>query len=87
MAVSVHVAAMGLFRINQSTGRIYQVGKDSVTIKEALSFVEEHRLVDDPTIPTTSGNPTIRGFLELEAAAGFEPVQVDQSMIITKKVV
>ena len=52
-----------------------------------MDFTEEteHRVVVDSNLATTSGNPSIKDYLEREAANDFEPVQIFQSFIITKK--
>lgn len=86
MAVQVHVAELGIFKI-LSNGRVVQTGgRDKVTIKESLNFDTQFRVIVSSDNTNTDNNPTIKAYLELEAADGFEPVQVFQTMIITKKV-
>jgi len=84
MAVEVHVAALNLMNISPD-GTIYQRGASNLSIKKTISFSTEHRVVVDNSIPNTANNPSIKTYLELEAANDFEPVQIFQSFIITKK--
>jgi len=84
MAVEVHVAELGLMNV-ASDGIVYQRGASNISIKKTLSFSTEHRVVIDSSLSTTNGNPSIKEFLEREAANDFEPVQIFQSFIITKK--
>lgn len=86
MAVQVHVAELGLFRVDLTTGDVYQPSKGSRSIKQNLNFDTQFRVVIDASNSNTDGNPTIKEYLQLEAAGGYEPVQVFQTMIITKKV-
>jgi len=86
MAVEVHVAELGLFHVDP-TGNVYQRGRaPDRTIKQNLAFDTQHRIVADASNPNTANNPTIKAYLEAEAVSGFEPVQLFQSMVITKKV-
>jgi len=84
MAVEVHVVSLGLMNISPD-GTVYQRGSSNLTIKKALNFSTEHRVIVDTNISSTSGNPNIKEYLEREAANDFEPVQIFQSLIITKK--
>jgi hypothetical protein len=84
MAVQVHVASLSLMNIS-ADGTIYQRGSSNISIKKAINFSTEHRVVVDSSIPNTANNPDIKTYLELEANDDFEPVQIFQSIIITKK--
>ena len=86
MAVVVHVVELGLFHVDGVTSEVYQRGRASRTIKQNLNFETQHRVVVDADIPNSSGNPLMKDYLVAEAADDFEPVQIFQSMIITKKV-
>jgi hypothetical protein len=84
MAVEVHVAELSLMNISPD-GTIYQRGSSNLSIKKVINFSTEHRVVADSSIPNTANNPSIKTYLELEAGDDFEPVQIFQSLIITKK--
>lgn len=85
MAVSVHFVYIALIRIAPD-GSVYNTSNSSKTIKESLNFTTEHRIMPDPTIPNSASYPDIKTYLEAEAASGYEPVQVEQTFIVTKMV-
>lgn len=82
--MQVHYAEVSLIHLKPD-GTPYTRSKGTTTIKEACQFTTEHRVFPDPTNPNTDNYPSIRDYLVLEAAAGFEPVQIGQYFIITKK--
>lgn len=85
MAIVTHVASLNLFQVDTNTGEVYQRGRaPGRAIKQNLNFDTQHRIVVDPDIPNTAGNPTIKDYLVLEAGDDFEPVQIFQSLVITK---
>jgi hypothetical protein len=85
MAVEVHVVDLALFNVSPD-GRVTQKGSGNLTIQETLKFDTEFRVVKSSDNSNTDDNPTIKEYLEREAADDFQPVQVFQTMIITKKV-
>ena len=93
MATS-HLARVGLMR-RAATGQIYVISGNKVnaagtgesvnlTIQQTLSFDEEHRVIVDTDIPNTSGNPTIKEYVETEATDGFLLKHMDQYIIVTE---
>jgi hypothetical protein len=80
MAVGVHVVRISLVPIN-SAGQV--VNKDTATMKEMLDTSTEPRVLADATIPNSTGNPTIRAYIEAEAGDDYVLKHVDQSLIIT----
>lgn len=79
---AVHVANMEYFKIAQD-GSVYQSTDTTKTIKQALNFTNDWRIVVDSNIPNSANNPTLSQYLNLEVAAGFVPVQVLNTMVIT----
>jgi len=87
MAVQSHFAEIGLVQIDPVSGRVYQRGHGgNLTIKEVLVFQTEHRILVDNALPNTSTNPTIKEYLELEAADDFQLKTVNQSFVVTEKI-
>ncbi|MEM3097453.1 MAG: hypothetical protein QXU32_01870 [Nitrososphaerales archaeon] len=89
----IHVAKIGLMQVDVSTGNV--INKDASAIKDFRTQLQpvttrprewtiEHRVIEDPTIPNTTGNPTIKAYLEAEDAAGLKLVYMDQYTIITQ---
>lgn len=89
MAVTIHYVNVGLVKLD-ATGTLVGSGNVStptVSMNGMLNFTTEHRVLPDLTIPSSSGYPTIKDYLEDEAALGFSVIQVAQYFIITQKVV
>lgn len=86
MAVTIHYAEIGLKRV-AADGTVYSISDTKRPIKNALNFTTEHRIFPDTANANTNNFPTIRQYLNLEAAAGFQIVQIGQSFIITQLVV
>ena len=82
MAVEIHVARIGERKVS-SAGQVFD--KNEATIKEVLEATTEDRVLEDSAISSTSGNPTIKQYLELEAANDFVLRHLDQNMIVTYK--
>ena len=84
MAVQAHYVTISLVRVSP-TGEVYNASSTTRPIKECLNFSTEHRIMPDSAIPSSAGYPTIQEYLNLEAAAGFEPVQIAEMFVLTKK--
>jgi len=82
--IYVHYAEIGLVHLKRD-GTIYDRAKNDITIKESMYVSTEHRILPDPTNSNTNSYPDIRTYLNLEAAAGYQPVQVAQYFIVTMK--
>jgi hypothetical protein len=86
MAVEVHLAELAYLNVLPD-GRVVRRGTElNLPINAMLKFDTEFRVIADSTNPNTTDEPNIREYLEREASSGFEPVQILQTMIITKKV-
>lgn len=79
---TVHVANLGLVKIKPD-GTPYHRGSSTRNISECLNFSEEHRIFPNNSNPNTEGYPTLEDYLNLEAADGYIPQIVNQSMVIT----
>lgn len=80
MAISIHVVRVGLQPV-APTGTV--LDKNTVTIKVMLTANTEHRVFEDPLVPSSSGNPTVPDYLIAEAAVDFKLQYMDQTMIVT----
>jgi len=80
MAVNVHVANVSLVTVNAAGVVKPRVG---MTIGEAIRTNNEVRIMQDATLPHTTGYPTVKTYLELEAADGFLLYHLDQTYCIT----
>lgn len=82
MAIGVHIARVGFFQID-SVGNVLKKNDPSVTLGQAMSGSSDHRIIEDAAISTTSGYPTVKAYLEAEAANDYVLEHMDQNMIIT----
>lgn len=84
MAKFVHVARLGLYTVDSTGARIDKSGSSTAinTLKDtSLEFL----VIPDASIPNSSGYPTIKTYLQNEAADDYELSHLDQSLIITYK--
>lgn len=81
----VHFVNLELVR-KTPDGRLYTVSDaPGITIKDALNFSQDFRVIKDSTIASSASRPTIKEYLELEAALSFEPKLITQTFIVTWK--
>lgn len=86
MAISIHVARHGLWRISDVSGKKYRsTNSAGVSFKEAMKFHTDDLVEIDSAINSTAGNPTVKAYLEAEAAVGYSFKHLDESYIITEK--
>ncbi len=76
----VHVANIGPVLINDLGG---VVDKDTMTIGQRMVANNQDRVLPDTSIPNTATSPTLKKYLELEAAQGFILYHLSQNLVIT----
>ena len=81
--MGVHVARVGVFNVD-ALGNILKKDDASITLKQQLSTSIEHLVVEDAANSNTSGNPTVKQYLELEAGDDYIIAYMDQSTVVTK---
>jgi hypothetical protein len=57
--------------------------KNTATIAEMTKANTEIRVIPDPAVPNSSGSPTMEDYLDAEAGAGFNPIVVNNTSIVT----
>jgi hypothetical protein len=67
-----------------SNGNIVDKNDPSTTIAQVMRSNTEMRVIPDQAVPSSLGSPTIQRYLDLEDAAGFRPVTVNNTMIVTQ---
>lgn len=77
----VHVVSIGYVKVRTGGG----VVQKQSTISENLSFDREFRVLENSNVPNSVGSPTLETYLSLEAAAGFIPNHISQSLVVTLK--
>lgn len=82
MAISVHVARVAFLQVN-AVGAVVSKDDSTAALSEHLSGSHEHRLLEDTNIANTSGNPSVKTYLESEASDDYVLNYMDQNTIIT----
>lgn len=54
------------------------------TINQVMTANSEHRIVENPNVPNSLGNPTIEAYLNAEDAAGRKVAFMSMNMIVTQ---
>ena len=86
MAINIHYVNVAFRRVNSDTGQVVSPDNPSTTIAMMLRTRDEHRVVSDASVPNSAGNPTVKQYLEAEAADGYKLQHMDQTQIITYEV-
>lgn len=82
MSLNVHVARVGIFNVDAFGSRIDK-NSPNTTINQLKSTRQEALVIADAAIPSTSGYPTVREYIEAEALLGYELLYMDASFVIT----
>jgi hypothetical protein len=82
MPLQVHVANIGLQQVD-TNGVVFS--KQSADMKRVISASTEQRIIPNADLINTSQSPTLKSYLELEAADGFSLKHLDQTFVITEK--
>lgn len=83
MAIGIHIAKVGLLDINLKTGMVINKNDPTTSINDMLHTEKQHRVLADPNIPSTAGNPTTEQYLINEAAINYTVRFYGQHLIIT----
>jgi hypothetical protein len=83
MAISIHVAQVGLFSIDATTGLKLNKDSNSVTINQMKNTEQRHLVIPDAGIPNSTNSPSVKEYLELEASSDFILGHMDQYTIVT----
>jgi len=83
MAIQIHVVYVNMQNVN-SLGTVVKTDGNT-PFKQRLDSTMEARIVEDPNISTSANSPTVKTYLELEAANDFVAEHLSQTMIVTYK--
>lgn len=83
MAVGIHVVYIGRKPI-QPDGTV--LNKNTATIQQMQNASGEDRVLADSAIENSAGYPTIKAYLEAEAADNYVLHHISQTMIVTYNV-
>lgn len=82
MAIPTHVAIIATQHVLPDNTVIR---KDTATLKQMQIASMELRVLEDGDIPNSSGNPTIKEYIEAEGDDDFQLMHLDQTFIVTQK--
>jgi hypothetical protein len=82
MAIGVHFVRLGLFTVDINGARIDKSGLGA-SINTMKSTSMEFLVIPDATVPNSSGYPTMKEYIKLEADDNYVVSHIDQSIIIT----
>jgi hypothetical protein len=82
MAINVHVARVGIFNVDQSRNRIDK-NSPATSINQLKYSRQDALVIFDSDNPNTNNFPSIKEYIEAEAASGFSLLYMDASFIIT----
>jgi len=82
MAMGVHVVRVA-FRKVDAAGNVVSKEDPNVTLKQHLQGSHDHRIIPSADVPNSATSPTVKAYLEAEAAADYVLEYMDQNMIVT----
>lgn len=82
MSIGIHVARVGLYTVDANNVRIDK-NSESTTINQLKNTKLEFLVIPDAAIPNSSGYPTLKEYLEAEAAANYVMSHMDQTTVVT----
>lgn len=83
MAIGIHVVYV-MLRDVKSDGSVLDKATASITDMRTASD-KQPRVIADSAIASSAGHPTVKTYLEREAAAGYTLNHMTQTMIVTYK--
>jgi len=83
MAISIHVAQVGFFAVDATTGLKLNKDSNNVTINQMKNTEQRHLIIPDTGIPNSTSSPSVKEYLELEASSDYILGHMDQYTIVT----
>ena len=80
--MTMHYVNVGLFQVDFNGVRIDK-GSPNTTISAVLNSTMDYLVIPDNGVTNSAGYPTIKAYLTLEAADGYQLQYMDQNKIIT----
>lgn len=78
--MNIHLVKTGEFRVNSSN---VIIDRNIASIEDMLDARREFLVIPDAAIPNSASSPTIKAYLEAEAADGYDLAHMDQGIIVT----
>ncbi len=82
--IGIHIARTGFFNVD-GLGNVVPKDNPTYTLKQQMQTSSDHRVIPDTSIASSLNYPTVKAYLEAEAALDYVLQHIDQSTIITYK--
>ena len=82
MAIQVHIARVAVLSVDH-LGNVIKKDDPNVTLKQHLHTHMDHRVLADAAIVNSANNPSMKDYIEAEAADDYVVHHMDQTTIIT----
>lgn len=82
MAINVHVARVAALNVD-TTGNVVKKDDPDVSLRQQLQTRIDHRVLEDVAISNSTGNPSVKDYIEAEAGDDYVVHYMDQTMIVT----
>lgn len=82
MPVGIHVVRLSLCNVDQ-TGAVIKKDDPGTTVKTMMTADTEIRVLADAGVSNSASNPTVKAYLEAEAADDYVLKYIDQNLIVT----
>lgn len=83
MAIGIHVVNVAFLAINKDTGLPVDKNDPNTKIKDVMRTEHKHVVLPDSTIASSAGYPSVKTYLEREAALDFVANHISQNMVVT----
>lgn len=80
--IQVHVVRVGVFSVDQNGQRIDK-GSPNTTINQLKNTSQDMLVIPDSAVPSSANYPTVKAYLEAEAALNFVLYHMDQTFVVT----
>jgi len=77
-----HTARIAVFNVDP-VGNIVKKDDPNVSIKQQMQTQMSHLIIEDSAIPNSIGNPTVKAYIEAEAASDYVIHRMGQTEITT----
>lgn len=83
MAIGIHVVNVAFLAINKATGQPVDKNDPNTKIKDVMKTEHKHVVLPDSSIASSAGYPSIKTYLEREAALDYVANHISQNLIVT----
>lgn len=83
MAIPTHIVYLKLADVTPG-GTVVSKDDKTTTLNQIKTSTKQFRVIPDPDVPNSVNSPSIKDYIEAEAANDFQLMHLDQTFIITQ---